>query len=367
MNKKSIEDQNINLIELFSWNTNFKEFLSSLIENDIIWRFKQFSIYLDNAPKKYRKLGKLLLTLPIFNLKRIINSPEFINHLILAQNKDSAVLFKFIERSIQTELFVLGNINDSECFTNIGSANGDLYYNKKSDCIHVNETVENDIILDFESPYAMRKLHASSFRGICFSKWESHKNKEFIINRIKKAYLLLGESCEFAQYFVKLNTQVIIPRKDNLFKDDFTSSSSRSFIGRNIFFNTHSQNATKVKIICALVHESIHSFLYRLELLRLLVNKNKNKVISPWSKSVLRLNTYVHACFIYYAHWMLLNRIYFKKSNNIKEKRKYLEKIKCGFCSDLYSEQISYMKKYLTHNIWIQLKKIPFQLFELKI
>lgn len=91
------------------------------------------------------------------------------------------------------------------------------------------------------------------------------------------------------------------------------SFSTRSTIGKMGLINLHSELWATHKISNAIIHESIHSLIYKLQLK--LVNAlyadeeaaERITAVSPWSGRTLLLHSVVHACFVWFGLWSFWN------------------------------------------------------------
>lgn len=85
--------------------------------------------------------------------------------------------------------------------------------------------------------------------------------------------------------------------------DRFFSASHRNLIGRVTLGNAHSHSTER--LMDALVHEAVHSLLYKVELHEAfflnITLAGELRAISPWSGRNLSLTSYVHACFVWFA------------------------------------------------------------------
>jgi HEXXH motif-containing protein len=85
------------------------------------------------------------------------------------------------------------------------------------------------------------------------------------------------------------------------------SLSSKAMIGRTTLGNAESDIYSIKKIANNLVHEAIHSLIYKLELLTPLYANDEVAdsvhAVSPWSGRHLQLHSFVHACFVWFGLW----------------------------------------------------------------
>jgi hypothetical protein len=85
----------------------------------------------------------------------------------------------------------------------------------------------------------------------------------------------------------------------------FASMSARRSIGLATLANLHAADWALDQVIEAIVHEAIHSFIYKLELMvPLYTDQNAalyTQIRSPWTGRMLELHSFVHACFVWYG------------------------------------------------------------------
>ncbi len=87
------------------------------------------------------------------------------------------------------------------------------------------------------------------------------------------------------------------------------SFSTRSTIGQMGLVNVHSPQWVTERISNAIIHESIHSLIYKLQLK--VINDlytdeesaERISAVSPWSGRTLFLHSIVHACFVWFGLW----------------------------------------------------------------
>lgn len=122
----------------------------------------------------------------------------------------------------------------------------------------------------------------------------------------------LSTTSSHASQFVNSYIWNLALRENVLEKGTFSSRSFQCLPGLALFCNPSSKRASSFAIEEALVHESIHSFLFFAESpnARLLANQRdyELKVTSPWSGSVLDLHTGIHALLVWLGlanYWRL--------------------------------------------------------------
>jgi HEXXH motif-containing protein len=86
------------------------------------------------------------------------------------------------------------------------------------------------------------------------------------------------------------------------------SFSNKPVIGRMGIANADSDRWSISKIADAIVHETIHALIYKIELTNCLylddsIESEPLKIKSPWSGRQLPLHSFVHACFVWFGLW----------------------------------------------------------------
>jgi hypothetical protein len=89
---------------------------------------------------------------------------------------------------------------------------------------------------------------------------------------------------------------------------DLTASvSARKIIGISALANLQSPEWSAEGICTSLVHEAVHSLIYRVELVECVYADPQAafvlQVQSPWSGRLLELHSFFHACFVWFAIW----------------------------------------------------------------
>ena len=82
-------------------------------------------------------------------------------------------------------------------------------------------------------------------------------------------------------------------------------ASTRRLTGRVLVTNAHTDVWEPARLADTLVHEAIHSVIYKLELAVPLFSDESAALslnaVSPWSGRTLNLHSFVHACFVWYG------------------------------------------------------------------
>jgi hypothetical protein len=117
---------------------------------------------------------------------------------------------------------------------------------------------------------------------------------------IGQALHVLEDSCVHAATFVNKSLVVLAVRADMKWQYPY-SSSWRGKPGLAGVTNPHLADNAQAFIINALVHEAIHSALYCYEGNHTFVRPCGHRAISMWTGASLRLDSLVHAVFVWYG------------------------------------------------------------------
>lgn len=131
-----------------------------------------------------------------------------------------------------------------------------------------------------------------------------------VLVRDKLSYALetLANASGLVFSFVSSFIDTIAVRLEPGEPTEFHSSSFSRYIGLALLTNPHLEIADMSKLTDALVHESIHNMLFMIEEMEspflLMRESARVHVKSPWSGRNLNLNSYVHACAVWYGlYW----------------------------------------------------------------
>ncbi len=192
------------------------------------------------------------------------------------------------------------------------------------------------IVLDAFSPYAVNRYPA------VMGEISQPTQKELAIatQRITDSLKFIRSTSSTAQLMIESSVQVlkIVQTPANT---RTSSMSFRSTVGMVTLFNVHSEYWTVKEVVNAIIHESIHSMIYKLQLVSKLYTDEEaaSRVTaqSPWSGRILFLHSYVHACFVWYGLWNFWNLIQQEDDESVQLK----EKARKGFLSGSLLSSIS--------------------------
>jgi len=162
--------------------------------------------------------------------------------------------------------------------------------------------VEN-IVLDTRSPHYGTQMPEEWGRIGKYSDAESSAFQQKVIDAIA----FIGRTSSAALTTIDASIRVL-SGVSTIDSPQFTKSASmNSIIGRMLVTNAYSDTWAPGKLVDLIVHESIHSLIYKLELAVPLYTDYpaalSEKVTSPWSGRALSLRSFVHACFVWYGLW----------------------------------------------------------------
>jgi hypothetical protein len=127
---------------------------------------------------------------------------------------------------------------------------------------------------------------------------------ETITYKLKEALDLIESDNAAARVMINASTRSIVVTKSH---PSICNGSSRTCIGAVHLANVHSDVWSIGRLMDALVHEAIHSLIYKLELATpLYVDEaaaSGIELISPWTGNSLRLHSFVHATFVWFGLW----------------------------------------------------------------
>lgn len=129
-----------------------------------------------------------------------------------------------------------------------------------------------------------------------------------IVDRLERAFERLSQVSETAAAMVREATKVISVAETSTDRPDMAISASWRFkFGMVGLINIHTERWSTARLCDALVHEAIHSTLYKIELEEELFQNfhaaNQERATSPWSNRSLTVASFVHACFVWYGLW----------------------------------------------------------------
>lgn len=131
-----------------------------------------------------------------------------------------------------------------------------------------------------------------------------------VLHALNQTIACIHSASDTAALFTGGFARVIACVLDHDRETAFSSLSSRAIVGKVTLINPQNKCAELQGLADALIHESIHAYLYELEQRQPWVVNGGDaslQLVSPWSDNLLRLDSFLHACFIWYALFRFWN------------------------------------------------------------
>jgi hypothetical protein len=165
--------------------------------------------------------------------------------------------------------------------------------------------VLNGVVLDAHSP-APAKCHPDYYGEL-----GRHTPAEMAViePRLQESFAHILSVSPTAMAAVRGAVQVVALVRAPALTAGTHSFSTRSVIGKLGLVNLHTEPWLTYRISNAIIHESIHSLIYKLQLRHanaLYTDEaaaERLAAVSPWSGRTLRLHSVVHACFVWFGLW----------------------------------------------------------------
>ena len=295
----------LNLVSNFGWeNNNIVQSSFHLKNSHLSFCMKDIRTLLNHYAGRYSDtIKKRLSELDDLRFLRILEAPETQYNLYLAcHDSDPLFYIKYLNASIDTEQGICSR--DGMTW----SAAADFSIDKNGNKVDSPQLLKNTVI-DFDSPYANRPI-----KGTTIDELENFWKEENVSNSIRNTCLSkLRESTKAIESvssivanFVSASLRNIIVRENPFYNMRYSSFSNSNYIGRTYLINLHCAHISAADVASSLIHESIHSYMYKLDRLMPLLTDVSDApgIESPWTGKELHLSTYVHACFVWYGLYM---------------------------------------------------------------
>lgn len=192
----------------------------------------------------------------------------------------------------------------------------------------------------------------------------SHYSEEDIrtaLDRVSKVFDFIKVNNSLAFELIIQVVKVVSLRTDKNNLESFGSSSWPHSPGLIGIINICNKGISDEKIVSSIVHETIHSYLYYIEIFFPFSNDVNRyysiKAKSPWTNRVLPIASFIHACFVWYGiyhFWVKLIKRDGYKINYVTEANKCGK----GFLSNEYLVEIEKIKLNLRDDIYQSLIKL---------
>lgn len=293
---KSPEEIFADLVEHLSWKAG-ASLLFEATRAHLLWTQARLRI-LDKGSN--RDLYRRVKSLPAPSQKRVLTAPLFFS--LLLEEQDSGAAIEKIEHSIAVEEYLCGKAKTTT--VRGWSALGDVQLiSAAAEGIQIRDAalrVEN-LVIDTRSPLEDGVTENELGKIEAFSESELREFQRRV-REARNAILDISPiALETLDECVRQVSSIRTSEDTSLTK----SSSMNLFLGRMLLTNGASEAWSSSKLIDRVVHESIHSLLYKFELVAPLYTDYQaaveEKIQSPWSGRTLSLRSFVHACFVWFG------------------------------------------------------------------
>jgi hypothetical protein len=170
---------------------------------------------------------------------------------------------------------------------------------------------DTDVAVDLASPFAF----PDDEFGIAETAPHPSAETDIALRNVLDAVGAIRDACQPALALVILLIEVLAIRRAPAEATTFYSSTFPGCPGLVRLCNAHLQETGPAQIAEALVHESIHCILHvHEELERPFVcdaKASQAKITSPWTGATIRLQSYIHACAVWYGIYWLWSAVEF--------------------------------------------------------
>jgi hypothetical protein len=363
-----MKEQFPNLIEILSWadERGLAELMLDLKLSHLRFCANEVAVILDGSRIKQNldQVRRRLMLLPESGVFNIMNAPETLRSIVAwRENGDDSALVRFFQSSIEAEVArhsKRGRAAGSRCLETIWTALGDACFGRSRADDYTAPCAAGGLVLDARSPQALRPMSRPSASGVLLPipVPMTHREEQIAVQNLRRAVTRLKKHNNRAFDFVRQACSSIVLQKTSCASPYFTSVSARPTVGRITLVNPHLKEIQGWRLEGAIIHEAVHSTLYRIERLAPIIPIQEHgistTIISPWSENRLRLNTYIHACYIYFA---LINHWHLQKSLR-EDISSSLSLMKKPFLTRQYLKRINEHRSKLDPLVMIQLKSM---------
>ena len=314
--------------------------------------------------------------LPETSAQRIIEAPETYNQLVRATRNEDNQFYCHILDGVEVEM-ARNYCNEECCAIKKWSANGDLFFDVTNEPAfdkygwriggyYAAHRLGGQIPLDNQSIHARRSMPVADFRSVQYGNPEpmSLVEEDRAASKIVESFNILAEVLPIAAKFILRYAKSIVLRKSSLSRGIFQSASRNAFIGQIVFLNAHEDHVDHEYVAESLIHESIHSLLWRAEILDHFIvdpNKHMGTVRSPWSGEEIYYYTLLQACLVWYGIFCFWSNVLDQQSFFQKERITFLlERARRGFLVDDYAASLGSHRgnlKYGVYEVFMEVRK----------
>ncbi|MEW7986904.1 MAG: hypothetical protein AB2799_14025 [Candidatus Thiodiazotropha sp.] len=170
-----------------------------------------------------------------------------------------------------------------------------------------------------------------------------------ILLKLHSSFREIFDTSQAAHHYTFSFTEALFVRKELEFPEKFSSGSFRRHVGLSLLCNPHLESVSISDCASSIVHEAIHSNIYMAEAFGQTItdaSSNDLSCLSPWSGSLLNLDSFIQACFVWFG---LFN--YWRLSELKEESKDTIEFITKGFASLPSKTVEKHMSNILTPDV----------------
>lgn len=287
------------------------------------------------------ELMEVMASLPGESASRLVTAPETYHRLVYTLPGAFTDTVRFFQNALAAEKALIGE--DGELERPVWTALGDAYFPAgpldgaqrsaewRPDRQFRGARILGRLVVDGVSPFSTFETldHATPV--------ETYQQNEIeaIAGLIDDAMQRIGVAHPAAFAMITLITKVIVVKKQMTNAHEPHSSSSTPFIGRVAIANAHSTKVNREYLANAVVHETIHSLLFMIEMFDAAMVKQEQSseihLTSPWTARSLPLDAFIHACFVWYGLAGFWRAAVQSKAFSGRTARKMLQTAESGF------------------------------------
>jgi hypothetical protein len=307
-----------------TWRDSSPEIMASVSQFQIEWVFQElFLLFSDEQTSVYRRIRSLPASLQ----KRLLISPE-LHYLFWTRHAQPQELADYLHRKIEAELNLV----------ELSALDGEEWTALRDYCVtrgvvsYKAPTVQGIPVIS--SPSGEESVFPESETALaCYSPVEREMIARQLSSVLELLFTMQPEASSLIHASVRSFDVMWSQERPHL----PLSSSRRSSIGAVGLLNLlHSPHWTMPKQMNQIIHEAIHSSLYKIELkfpfYEFEAAANSFTAVSPWSGRKLYLHSFIHACFV----WASLSA-FWARHEQLDTHRRLYEKAVHGFEYDVWA------------------------------
>ncbi|GAA2095278.1 hypothetical protein GCM10009801_63920 [Streptomyces albiaxialis] len=255
-------------------------------------------------PEAYEAVARALGVLPPPVRTRFLRAPS-VATLVLRDSGGAETDAALLEEALARELTVTGLLAPPPNGRTVWNVRGDRSLPEGPDVPRARDPLPGlDVAVDTASPF---RFPDGAFGLAGGTVPYGEERLATVVERMRGAARVLTGLGAPAAY-VEAFAQVVAVRQEPEGARRFHSSSFSGLAGCCRLTNAHLPHVTPALLAEALVHEATHGRLYLYEELRepflRRADANDRAVTSPWTGATIRLQSFLHACAVWYAvHW----------------------------------------------------------------